>query len=66
MTITTPHFDAKIKILTDFKYDAVNEQTELMWRCDLCGELVHRKDGLPLHCPSCHANQNEMALVEED
>ncbi len=66
MTTTIPKFESRIKILTDYKYDAVNEQTELLWRCDLCGELVHRKEGLPGHCPSCHAPQNEMALVEED
>ncbi len=66
MTTTVPHFEVKTKILTDYKYDAVNEQTELLWRCDICGELIHRKEGRPGHCPSCHAPQRELALVEED
>lgn len=61
-----PGFIPKIKILDQYHYDAVLEETELMWRCSKCGELVHRKDGLPEHCPSCGASQNEFALVEED
>lgn len=63
---TVPKFESKIKILNDYKYDAVTEQTELMWKCDLCGEMIHRKEGIPEHCPSCGAPQREFVLVEED
>lgn len=63
---TTTGFTPKIKILDQYRYDAVLDQTELMWRCAKCGELMHRKDGLPEHCPSCGAPQREFALVEED
>jgi rubrerythrin len=59
-------FIPKLKILNDYRYDAVTEQTELLWRCWGCGRLSHRKDGLPAACPSCGASQREMALVEED
>jgi len=55
-----------VKILDRYQYDAVLESTELMWRCSNCGELIHRKMGLPEHCPSCGASQREFALVEED
>ena len=59
-------FIPKFKILDHFQYDAVLEATELMWRCGKCGELIHRKEGLPGQCPSCRAPQREFALVEED
>ncbi len=49
-----------------YKYDAVSESTELLWRCSKCGELIHRKEGLPEKCPSCGASRREFALVEED
>jgi rubrerythrin len=63
---TTQGFIPKIKILNNYKYDAVLDQTELMWRCFHCGELMHRKDGLPEHCPACGSPQRDFALVEED
>jgi rubrerythrin len=63
---TALKFEPKIKILNHFKYDAIAEQTELLWRCSTCGELIHRKSWLPLKCPSCAAPQREFALVEED
>ena len=59
-------FEPKIKILNNYKYDAVTEQTELMWRCTHCGELMHRKCGIPEHCPSCHGPLRDFELVEED
>jgi rubrerythrin len=65
MTIATK-FVPKMKILNNYNYDAVTESTELMWRCGKCGELIHRKEGLPEKCPSCGAPQREFALVEED
>jgi len=49
-----------------YQYDAVSELTELLWRCSRCGELIHRKEGLPEKCPSCSAPRQEFALVEED
>lgn len=52
--------------LANYQYDAVAEQTELLWRCSKCGELIHRKEGLPEACPSCGASRREFALVEED
>jgi rubrerythrin len=63
---TEVKFIPKIKILNNYHYDAVAEFTELMWRCSKCGQLIHRKDGLPEKCPSCSAPQREFALVEED
>ena len=63
---TVPGFTPKIKILDQYHYDAVTEETELLWRCSKCGELMHRKEGLPEHCPSCGAPRKEFALVEED
>jgi rubrerythrin len=62
----TLKFTPKIKMLNNYLYDAVTEQTELMWRCSKCGELIHRKEGLPEKCPSCSAPQREFSLVEED
>lgn len=56
----------RIKLLNHYNYDAVLESTELMWRCGKCGQLLHRKEGLPEKCPSCGAPQREFALVEED
>jgi len=49
-----------------YQYDAVSDLTELLWRCSKCGELIHRKEGLPEQCPSCGAPRQEFALVEED
>lgn len=63
---STTKFVAKVKILENYRYDAVTESTELMWRCGKCGELIHRKEGLPGQCPSCGAPQREFTLVEED
>jgi rubrerythrin len=60
------HFTSKLKILTQYQYDAVSDRTELMWRCFQCGELVHREGGLPEKCPSCGAPQREFTLVDED
>lgn len=57
---------SKMNILNNYQYDAVSESTELMWRCSKCGQLIHRKEGLPEKCPSCGAPQREFALVEED
>lgn len=56
----------KLKIVDNYQYDAVTESTELMWRCGKCGELVHRKKGLPEKCPSCGAPQTEFSLIDED
>ena len=58
--------DSKAAILKNYQYDAVSELTELLWRCSVCGQLIHRKEGLPEKCPSCGAPQREFALVEED
>ena len=59
-------FIPKIKILDQYHYDAMVDQTELLWRCSKCGELMPRKNGLPDRCPSCGAPHREFALVEED
>ena len=66
MTTVANKFETKLKILDQYKYDAVTDQTELLWHCLKCGELIHRKTGLPEHCPSCGASQREFALIEED
>ena len=50
----------------NYKYDAVSGLKEIMWRCGKCGELVHRKDGIPEKCPACGAPRREFSLVEED
>jgi len=52
--------------LDPYDYDAVTDSTELLWRCGKCGELIHRKEGLPEKCPACGAPSREFALVEED
>lgn len=57
---------SRVQLPGEFRYDAVSESTELLWRCSKCGELIHRKEGLPEKCPSCGAPQREFALVEED
>lgn len=56
----------RVQLPGEFQYDAVSESTELLWRCSRCGELIHRKEGLPEKCPSCGAPQRDFALVEED
>ncbi len=63
---TEVKFIPKIKILNNYQYNAISELTELMWRCSKCGQLIHRKEGLPEKCPSCSAPQREFALVDED
>jgi rubrerythrin len=63
---TNLKFAPKIKIPHDFKYDAVSDLRELMWRCSKCGQLIHRKEGIPEKCPACSASRREFALVEED
>jgi rubrerythrin len=50
----------------NYQYDAITGLKELLWRCAKCGELIHRKDGLPEKCPSCGASRREFSLVEED
>jgi len=49
-----------------YHYDAITDDTELMWRCGKCGQLIHRKEDLPEKCPSCGAPRREFALIEED
>ena len=56
----------KTKTPRHFEYDAVSDLRELMWRCSKCGQLIHRKEGLPEKCPACSASRREFALVEED
>ncbi len=63
---TTLKFESKIKILHNYLYDANSDSRELLWRCFTCGQLVHRKTGLPEKCPSCFSHHREFALVEED
>ena len=63
---TALKFPTKTRLLNHFEYDALTDQTELLWRCSHCGELIHRKDWLPGRCPSCDAPQREFNLVEED
>lgn len=61
-----PTLDNSPKVIDPYRYDAITDLTELMWRCGKCGELIHRKQGIPEKCPSCGAPRREFALVDED
>ena len=49
-----------------YEYNAVSDLRELMWKCAKCGELIHRKNGVPDACPSCGAPRRDFSLLEED
>ena len=42
------------------------EAMELLWRCERCGRIGHRKDGVPKVCPDCGAPRGEIVFVTED
>ena len=50
----------------DYHYDANLDQTELLWKCLRCGELIPRSFKLPDFCPSCGARKTEFVLNDED
>ncbi len=38
----------------------------LTWRCEDCGELSARNEGIPASCPSCGASSEAFCLYTED
>ncbi|HEY5038667.1 MAG TPA: hypothetical protein VIJ93_06300 [bacterium] len=50
----------------DYRYDALTDQVELLWKCLRCGELMPRRKVIPEICPSCGAPKTEFVLVDED
>ena len=49
-----------------YRYDANQDQTEILWKCLRCGELMPRGSNPPETCPSCGAPKTEFVLVDED
>lgn len=39
---------------------------ELVWRCTICGEMGHIRDGVPDGCPNCSAAREELMYWTED
>lgn len=56
----------KPSLPSEFHYDAVNGETEILWKCLRCGELRPRGPAVPDFCPSCGAPKTEFVLVGED
>jgi rubrerythrin len=50
----------------DYRYDAINGETEILWKCLRCGELMPRGLVVPDFCPSCGAPKTEFVLLGED
>ena len=50
----------------DYRYDANQDQTEILWKCLRCGELMPRGSQPPDFCPSCGAPKTEFVLLDED
>jgi len=49
-----------------YRYDATSGNTELLWKCLRCGELMPRKGKVLEFCPACLAPMTEFVLVDED
>jgi hypothetical protein len=49
-----------------YGYDAVTDQTEILWKCLICGELKPRNRWILRDCPACLAPKSEFVLVDED
>jgi len=64
MTVKPP--PSKSASSSDYRYDAINNQTEILWKCLRCGELMPRDLAVPDVCPSCGAPKTEFVLLGED
>jgi len=51
---------------SDYRYDANQDQVEIIWKCLRCGELMPRASTVPDVCPSCGAPKTEFVLLDED
>jgi rubrerythrin len=57
---------AKSGLTPDYRYDANQDQVEILWKCLRCGELMPRGSSPPETCPSCGAPKTEFVLLDED
>ncbi len=49
-----------------YVYDAQKDETELLWKCLVCGELKPRNGWVLNICPACGALKSQFVLVAED
>ncbi len=49
-----------------YRYDAQRDETELLWKCLVCGELKPRNGWVLAVCPACGALKSQFVLVVED
>ena len=47
-------------------YDARADNTEILWKCLVCGELKARNKWVLSPCPACGAPKSQFVLVDED
>ncbi len=64
--MTIKPLPAKSGLPPEYRYDANNGQTEILWKCLRCGELMPRGLVVPDICPSCGAPKTEFVLLGED
>ncbi len=50
----------------NYRYDALTDEVEILWKCTRCGELMPRAKGILEVCPNCGAPKEEFVLVDED
>ena len=50
----------------NYRYDASDDLTEILWKCLGCGELKQRDRWALGPCPSCGAPKFQFVLVDED
>jgi len=50
----------------NYSYNANIDQTEILWKCLVCGQLEPRNEWVLGQCPSCGAPKSQFVLVDED
>ncbi|HEY5039803.1 MAG TPA: hypothetical protein VIJ93_12095 [bacterium] len=56
----------KSGLSSDYRYDANQDQVEILWKYLRFGELMPRGSQPPDKCPSCGAPKTEFVLLDED
>jgi len=64
--MTNPSQPANENPPGNYRYDALTDQVELLYKCLRCGELMPRSKGILEVCPNCGAPKEEFVLVDED
>jgi rubrerythrin len=53
-------------VAVQYTYDAPADETEILWKCLICGELKPRNEWVLSSCPACGASKSQFVLVDED